>query len=150
MGCVLAYGQFLDSILHVSGLIGCFPCVPCLCGRFEILPLVRGLQVPACFQYRVCRDEEEGCVRDRVITGSAFGFILGGLKCVYVLEDAFTVCLIFLHLIMEREDVNCVHSAVDLLEVVQQLPQGNLCKHLFLVLQFEEPRFVDRVEDQRV
>ena len=33
--------------------------------------------------------------------------------------------------------------------MVQQLPWGDLCEQGFLVLQFEDPRFVDLVEDQR-
>ena len=33
--------------------------------------------------------------------------------------------------------------------MVQQLPRGDLCGQGFLVLQFEDPHFVDRVEDQR-
>ena len=33
--------------------------------------------------------------------------------------------------------------------MVQQLPQGDLCEQGFLVLQFEDPRFVDHVKDKR-
>ena len=33
--------------------------------------------------------------------------------------------------------------------MVQQLPWGDLGEQGFLVLQFEDPRFVNRVEDQR-
>ena len=31
--------------------------------------------------------------------------------------------------------------------MVQQLPRGDLCEQGFLVLQFEDPRFIDLVED---
>ena len=34
--------------------------------------------------------------------------------------------------------------------MVQKLPWGDLCEQGFLVLQFQDPRFVDRVEDQRM
>ena len=33
--------------------------------------------------------------------------------------------------------------------MVQQLPWVDLCKQVFLILYFNYPRFVDRVEDQR-
>ena len=36
----------------------------------------------------------------------------------------------------------------DSMEVVQQLPRGDLCEQGFLVLQFVDPHFVDYVEDQ--
>ena len=64
------------------------------------LPTCRGSRVRACFQHRFCRDEEEGLVCDRVITRSTLGFILGGLECVDVLEDAFAVLVVLLHLIL--------------------------------------------------
>ena len=83
------------------------------------------------------------------MTCAALGFLPGGLNCVYVLEDVFAVRVILLHLVLEREDVDCVKSVADLLEVVQQLPRGDLCEHGLLVLQFEDPRFVDHMEYQR-
>ena len=96
MGIVLAHVQSLDSFLHVGCLVCRFPRVPCLCGCVDILPLFRGLQVRARFQHRVFHDEEEGRFRDRVINRPALGFILGGLECVYVLEDTFAVRVILL------------------------------------------------------
>ena len=78
-----------------------FPRVPCLCGRLDIFPLVRGSRVRACFQHLVCRDEEEGRVHDWVITRSALGFLLGGLKCVDVIEDALAVRVILLYFVLE-------------------------------------------------
>ena len=56
MGRIFARGQLLDSILHVRGLVGRLPRVPCLCSRVQIFPLVRGSRVRACFQHCVCRD----------------------------------------------------------------------------------------------
>ena len=88
----------------------------------------------ACFQHRVCYNEEEGLVRDRVITCATLGFLLGVLKCVYVLEDASAVLVVLLHFVLDREDVDGVKSAADRLEVVQQLPWGDLCKQGLLVL----------------
>ena len=59
-------------------------------------------------QHRVCRDEEKGRVCDWVITCPALGFLLGSLECVYVLEDSLAVRVIFLHLVLEREDIDDV------------------------------------------
>ena len=113
MGNVFARGQSPYSFLHVAGLVCRFPLFPCLCRRVETLPLVRGSRVRARFRHRVCPYEEEGCVRDWVINRAALVFLLGGLECVYVLENAFDVRVILLHLVMEREDVDCVQSAAD-------------------------------------
>ena len=149
MVSVIARGQSPESLLHVGGLVCRFSHVLCLCGRVEIFPLVCGARVRTRFQHRVRHDEEEGGVCDKVITRSTLGFILGSLECIYVLRDSFAVRVIFLHLDLEREDVNCVKSAADCLEVVQKLSRGDLCEQVFLVLQFEDPRFVDHVKDQR-
>ena len=65
------------------------------------------------FQHRVCRDEEEGCVRDRVITCATLGFLLGGLEYIYVLKDAFDIRVVLLHLVLERKDADCVQAAAD-------------------------------------
>ena len=65
------------------------------------------------FQHRVFCNEEEGLVRYWVITCATLGFFLGGLECVYVLEDAFAVLVVLLYLVLEREDVNGVQAAVD-------------------------------------
>ena len=111
MGIIFARGQSPDSSLNIGSLVGRLPRVPCLCGRVQIFPLVRGLQVRSRIQRRVCRDEEDGLVCDRVITRATLGFLLGSLKCVYVLEDAFAVLVLLLHLVLEREDINCVQAA---------------------------------------
>ena len=113
MGSIFARGQSADSILHVGGLVGRIPRVPCLCSRVQIFLLVRCLQVRACFQHRVCRVEEEGLVRDRVITRATLGFIMGGLECVYVIEDAFAVLVVLLHFVLKREDVDGANAAAD-------------------------------------
>ena len=113
MGRIFARGQLLDSFLHIGGLVGRFPRVPCFCGRVQIFSLVCGLQVRARFQHHVCCDEEEGLVHDRVITRATLGFILGILECVYVLEDAFAVHVVLLHIVLEREDVDGVQTAAD-------------------------------------
>ena len=80
----------------------------------------------ACFQHRVCPDEEEGLVRDWVITRATLEFILGGLECVDVLEDAVAVLVVILHFVLQREDANGVQAVTDLLELVQLLSQGDL------------------------
>ena len=46
-------------------------------------------------------------------TCATLGFLLGGLKCVYVIEDAFTFLVVLLHLVLKREDVDCVQAAAD-------------------------------------
>ena len=79
MGSVLARGQLQDSILHFRGLVGRLPRVPCLCSSVQIFPLLCGSRVRACFQHHICRDEEEGLVRDWVITRATLGSILGSL-----------------------------------------------------------------------
>ena len=48
-------------------------------------------------------------------------FILHGLGCVYVLEDSLAVRVVVLHLVLECEDVDCVKSYTDGLEVLQKL-----------------------------
>ena len=111
MGSIFARGQSPDSFLHIGGLVCQFPRVPCLCGRVKIFPLIRGLQVRTHFQHRIFRNEEEGRVRDRVITRATLGFLLVSIECVYVLRDAFTVRMVLLHLVLEREDIDCVRSA---------------------------------------
>ena len=58
------------------------------------------------FQHRVCCNEEEGRVCNRFITRATLGFLLGGLECVYVLEDAFAVRVVLLNLVLESEDVD--------------------------------------------
>ena len=113
MGSVFVSGQSPDSFIYIGGIVCRFPRVLCLCGHVEIFPLVRGLRVHARFQHRICCDEEEGRVRDQVITRAAFGFLLGVLKCVYVLKDDFAVRVVLLHLVLERKYVYCVHSAAD-------------------------------------
>ena len=126
MGRIFDRGQSPDSILHVGGLVDRLPNVPCLCSRIQFFPLVRGSQVRTCFQHRVCRDEEEGLVRDQVITRATLGFLLGGLNCIYVLEDAFSVLVVLLHLFLECKDINVIQAASNSLELVQQLSQGDL------------------------
>ena len=113
MGRIFDRGQSPDSILHVGGLVDRLPNVPCLCSRIQIFPLVRGSQVRTCFQHRVCRDEEEGLVRDQVITHATLGFILGSLKCVDVLKDALAVLVLLLHFVLKRKDVDGVQAAAD-------------------------------------
>ena len=49
----------------------------------------------------------------RVINRATLGFLLGGLECVYVLEDAFAVLVVLLYLVLERKDVNDVQAATD-------------------------------------
>ena len=71
--------------------------VPSFCSRVQIFQLVRGSRVRVCFQHRVFSNEEEDIVRDWVITRATLGFILGGLECVDVLEDAFAILVVFLH-----------------------------------------------------
>ena len=112
MGSIFARGQSPDSFLHIVRLVGRLPRVPCLCGRVQIFPLVRGSRVRACFQHRVFRDEEEGFVRDRVITCATLGFLLGGIECVCVLKDAFAVLVLLVPLDLEREDVDGVRLTV--------------------------------------
>ena len=113
MGSIFARGQSPDSILHVRGLVGRLPRVPCLCSHVQVFPLVCGSRVRTCFQHRVCRDEEESLVRDRVINCATLGFLLGGLKCVDVLEDAFYVLLVLLHFVLKRKDVDGVQASAD-------------------------------------
>ena len=113
MGSIFARGQSPDSILHVGSLVGRLPRVPCLFSRVQIFPLIRGSRVCACFQHRVCRNEEEGLVCDWVITRAMLGFLLGDLKCVNVLEDAFSVLAVLLHLVLQREDVDGVQVSSD-------------------------------------
>ena len=72
-------------------------------------------------------------------------FILHGLGCVYVLEDSLAVRVVVLHLVLECEDVDCVKSYTDGLEVPQKLYWSDLRDQVFLVLQLEEPRLIDRV-----
>ena len=67
----------------------------------------------ACFQHHVCRDEEEGLVRDQVITRAKLRFLLSGLECVDVLKDSFAVLVLILHLVLEREDFDGVQAAAD-------------------------------------
>ena len=100
MGSVFACGQSPDLFPHVGGLVCRFPRVPCLCRRVKIFPIFRGSWVRTRFQHRVCRDDEEGHVCDRVITRADLGFLLGGPECIYVLEDAFSVLVILLHLVL--------------------------------------------------
>ena len=102
-----------DSILHVGDLIGRLPRVPCLCSLVQIFPLVCSSRVRACFQHRVCRDEEEGLVRDRVITRAKLRFLLSGLECVDLLKYSFAVLVLILHLVLVREDVDGVQAAAD-------------------------------------
>ena len=113
MGSIFARGQSPDSSLNIGSLVGRLPRVPCLCGRVQIFPLVRGSRVRARFQHQVYRNEEEGIVRDRVITCAMLGFLLGGLECIYVLEDTFAVLVVLQHLVFERKDVNGVQAAAD-------------------------------------
>ena len=100
MESFLARGQSPDSILHIGGLVGRLPRVPCFCSRVQMFSPVLSLWVRACFQHRVCRDEEEGLVRDRVINHATLGLLLGGLECVDVLEDAFAVLVLLLHFVL--------------------------------------------------
>ena len=67
----------------------------------------------ACFQHHVCRDEEEGLIRERVVTRANLGFFMGGLDCVYVLEDAFAVLVVLLNFFLQRKDVDGVQAAAD-------------------------------------
>ena len=113
MGSIFARGQSPGSFLHIGVLVCRFPHVPYLCGCVKIFPLVRGSRVNARFQHRVFRDEEEVRIRDWVITCATLVFILGGLKCVYVIEDAFAVLVVLLYLVLEREGVDYVKAAVD-------------------------------------
>ena len=126
MGSIFVRRKLPDSILHVGGLVGHLPRVPCLCSRVQIFPLFHGSRVRTCFQHRVCRNEEEGLIRDWVITRATLGFLLGGLECVDVLEDAFAVLVALLHFVLQRKDVDGVQTAADLLEVAHQLPRGDL------------------------
>ena len=75
----------------------------------------------ACFQHCVRWDEEQGRVCDRVISSSTLRFLLSGLNCVDVLKDSLTICVVVLHLILECEDVDCIQSTTDGLEVGQKL-----------------------------
>ena len=102
-----------ESFLNIGVLVGRLTRVPCLCGHVQISPLVRGSRVCTCFQNCVCRNEEEGLVRDRVITRATLGFLMGGLKCVYVIEDDFAVLVLLLHFVLEREDIDGVQAAAD-------------------------------------
>ena len=58
--------------------------------------------------------------------------------------------MVFLNLVLECEDVDCVQSSTDGLEVVHNMSWSDLHKQGFLVLHIEDPRFFDRVKDQHV
>ena len=87
----------------------------------------------ACFQHCVRCDEDQGRVRDWVIARSTLLFILHGFKCVDVLKDSLTICVVVLHLILECEDVDCVQSTTDGLEVGQKLYWSDPCEFFFIL-----------------
>ena len=54
--------------------------------------------------------------------------------CIYVLENSLSVRVVVLHLVLECEDVDCVKSSRDGMEVVQKLYWSDLREQGFLVL----------------
>ena len=99
----------------------------------------------ACFQHCVRHNEAQGCVRNRVIARSTIQFLLRRLKCVDVLKDSLTICVVVLHLILECEDVDFVQSTTYGLEVGQKLSWSDLCEESLFILQLQDPCIIDLV-----
>ena len=99
----------------------------------------------ACFQHCVCRDEEQGRVRDQIIARSTLRFLLRVLECVDVLKDSLTICVLVLYLILECEDADFVKSTTDGLEVEKKLSWSDLCENIFFILQLQDPCLINRV-----
>ena len=131
--------------LHICGFILRLPCIPFLCGRVKVLPLFVSACMGACFQHCVCRDEEQGRVRDQIIARSTLRFLLRVLECVDVLKDSLTICVLVLYLILECEDADFVKSTTDGLEVEKKLSWSDLCEKIFFILQLQDPCLINRV-----
>ena len=135
----------MDSFLHIYSFIRRLPCVPCLCGRVKVLPLVVSEWMVACFQHCVFCNEEQGRICERVIACSTLRFLLRGLECVDVLKDSLTICVLVLYLILECEDADFVKSTTDGLEVEKKLSWSDLCEKIFFILQLQDPCLINRV-----
>ena len=115
--CIFSRGQTADVFLHVGGLVGHLPRVPGLCGLFEVLLPIGDAWEGSRLQHCVRFNEKKGYVCDGIFPRSSLRFLMGGLDSVYVLEYAIAVSVVFMHFILQSQDVDRVQSTTDSLEV---------------------------------